>query len=151
MGTRSRIGIETPQGITSIYCHWDGYPSNNGKILIDHYTTVSKINRLMKLGDLSALGAVIGKKIDFDSTSEQRGGQCLAYRRDRGEKDVGAQFHADLASYTKYADEQWAEYVYLFSSGQWHVAAVGDRPQWRPLSDVLTDEATTGYTIMTNT
>ena len=139
MGTRSRIAIETPQGITSIYCHWDGYPAGVGTTLQAHYDTPAKINRLMKLGDLSALGAVIGKKIDFDSTPEQRGGQCLAYRRDRGEKDVSAQFHADLASYTKYADEQWAEYIYLFSGGKWDVAAVGDRPQWRPLSKVLAE------------
>lgn len=35
MATRSRIGIENQDGtVTSVYCHWDGYPENNGRICI---------------------------------------------------------------------------------------------------------------------
>ncbi len=30
--------------IKSIYCHWDGYPSNNGKILLEHYNSQEKDN-----------------------------------------------------------------------------------------------------------
>jgi hypothetical protein len=44
MATRSRIGIELEDGvIESIYCHWDGYPENNGKILLEHYQDPNKI------------------------------------------------------------------------------------------------------------
>jgi len=32
MATRSRIGIKDKLGnIKSVYCHWDGYPSNKDK------------------------------------------------------------------------------------------------------------------------
>ena len=45
MGTRSTIGLEYPDGtVRGIYCHWDGYPDNNGKILVEHYTTPEKIS-----------------------------------------------------------------------------------------------------------
>ena len=39
MATRSVIGIvNLDKSITGIYCHYDGYPENNGKILLNHYT-----------------------------------------------------------------------------------------------------------------
>ena len=39
MATRSRIAIEKENGtVESIYCHWDGYPENNGRILVENYT-----------------------------------------------------------------------------------------------------------------
>ena len=57
MGTRSRIGIKNGNGtITSIYCHWDGYPSYNGRILLENYTDKQTVLTLMKLGDISTLG-----------------------------------------------------------------------------------------------
>ena len=38
MATRSNIGIvNEDDSITAIYCHWDGYPEHNGKILLNHY------------------------------------------------------------------------------------------------------------------
>lgn len=67
MGTRSRIGLELPDGtFGSIYCHWDGYPGYNGKILLGHYSDPAKVEELISLGDLSSLGAEIGEKHDFN-------------------------------------------------------------------------------------
>jgi hypothetical protein len=38
MGTRSTIALEFADGtVEQVYCHWDGYLSNNGKILQAHY------------------------------------------------------------------------------------------------------------------
>lgn len=38
MGTRSAIVLKREDGkYQGIYCHWDGYPSNNGKILFENY------------------------------------------------------------------------------------------------------------------
>ena len=57
MGTRSRIGIRNADGtITSIYCHWDGYPAYNGRILLENYKDKETVLALMKLGDMSFLG-----------------------------------------------------------------------------------------------
>ena len=86
MATRSHIGVKNVDGtIDFVYCHWDGYPENNGKILVNHYQDMDKVNALMKLGDLSSLGEEIGWKHDFDKWVN---GQCNAYGRDRGEKNV---------------------------------------------------------------
>ena len=86
MATRSRIGLYDPQTqtVNSIYCHWDGYPEHNGKILVKHYTDINKIHELLNLGDLSVLGEEIGVRTDFNNPHITE--QCIAYSRDRGER-----------------------------------------------------------------
>jgi hypothetical protein len=51
------IGYTDPKTklIHSIYCHWDGYLSNNGRILMTYYKDLKKIKRLVALGSLSSL------------------------------------------------------------------------------------------------
>ena len=54
MGTRSRIGIElNDNSILSVYCHYDGYPAFNGRILRDNFDTVEKVRNLIDGGDMS--------------------------------------------------------------------------------------------------
>jgi hypothetical protein len=54
MATRSNIAYKTPEGkIRSVYAHYDGYPENNGKILIDNYDTTEKVAALVALGSIS--------------------------------------------------------------------------------------------------
>ena len=56
MATRSNIGIVNEDGsVTGIYCHWDGYPEHNGKLLLKYYNTTGIVYELMDLGDLSSL------------------------------------------------------------------------------------------------
>ena len=84
MATRSAIGMKTPEGkIKAIYCHWDGYVDNNGRILLNDYTDTEKVKSLINLGDLSSLRSEIGEKQDFDNPQSEN--YCLAYHRDRGE------------------------------------------------------------------
>ena len=117
MGTRSTIGfVNSNGGVTGIYCHWDGYPEHNGRILRDHYTTPDKIRKLMKLGDLSSLGASIGRKHDFMATNMHH--QCTAYGRDRGETGTEAQLYADEAEFL--ADDRGQDFTYLFKEGKWY-------------------------------
>ena len=117
MGTRSTIGfVNSNGGVTGIYCHWDGYPEHNGRILRDHYTTPDKIRKLMKLGDLSSLGPNIGRKHDFMATGQTH--KCTAYGRDRGETGTEAQLYADEAEFLK--DDRGQDYTYLFKAGKWY-------------------------------
>lgn len=110
MATRSTIAKVNDDGsITSIYCHWDGYPEGVGKTLKNHYTDVDKIDQLLALGWLSVLGAEIGTKKDFETSVLNN--ECLAYGRDRGETDVDAVTHQSLGEWLNYHD---AEYGYLF-------------------------------------
>ena len=85
MATRSNIAYKTPEGkIRSVYAHYDGYPENNGKILIDNYDTTEKVAALVALGSISTLGIQVGEQQDFDDRESQNKDWTLAYHRDRG-------------------------------------------------------------------
>ena len=126
MGTRSTIGFVNSNGaVQGIYCHWDGYPDYNGRILRDHYRTPDRIRSLMKLGDLSSLGEKIGRKHDFMATGNA--GTCTAYGRDRGEKGTEAQLYTDEAEFLK--DDRGQDYTYLFKEGKWYCWDVYNKKQ----------------------
>ena len=66
MATRSTIALEFADGtVQQVYCHWDGYLDNNGKILFENYTDAFKLRELIDLGDLSSLGSEVGVKRPF--------------------------------------------------------------------------------------
>lgn len=112
MATRSNIGKRLPNGkILAIYCHWDGYPEHNGKILVEHYTDEKKIDQLLALGALSILGPEIGSKQDFDNPKP---GWCLAYNRDRGENRMFGTSVDHVRELTGNVD-----YVYVWENGAW--------------------------------
>jgi hypothetical protein len=117
MGTRSTIAIQNEDGtVTGIYCHWDGYLSCNGRILQENYTDEAKVRELIALGDLSSLGETVGTKHDFDRAPD---GECNAYGRDRGEKNVEAK---TCASWAALLEDFGQEYDYLFVPGTgWQV------------------------------
>ena len=56
MATRSAIIRKTLTGTyEGIYCHFDGYTSGVGQILLDHYRDPAKVQKLVALGDISIL------------------------------------------------------------------------------------------------
>jgi hypothetical protein len=60
MATRSTIAIEKSDGtIEQIYCHWDGYPEYNGKILLQSYSNPMKLQELIDMGNMSSLDSTI--------------------------------------------------------------------------------------------
>ena len=134
MSTRSRIGILNSDGsVKSIYCHWDGYPSNNGAILLEHYTDAKKVEELIALGDISSLGSKIStdKPHSFDDPVED---VVVAYGRDRGETDVDANINDTLESFTEsmHSGEEWG---YIFKDGEWLVINLCDEsPSWDKLT-----------------
>jgi hypothetical protein len=118
MGTRSTIAIQNEDGsVTGIYCHWDGYLSNNGRILQENYTDEESVRELIALGDLSSLGETIGSAHDFDNAPLN---ECNSYARDRGEKDVAARTEHN---WRQFRAEHGQEYDYLFTPGKgWEVS-----------------------------
>jgi hypothetical protein len=113
MATRSYIGVRNlDASVDYIYCHFDGYPDHNGKILTEHYADMDKVNALMKLGDLSVLGEQIGEKHDFNKRTR---GWCLAYGRDRGESNVSVR----TGNYKELINDQNVDYVYVFDGDYW--------------------------------
>ncbi len=138
MGTRSTIAIQNEDGtVTGIYCHWDGYLSHNGDILQKFYTTEEKVRALIALGDLSSLSEQIGSKHDFNNAPD---GECNAYGRDRGEKDVDAK---TCASWNDLINDFGQEFDYLFVPGKgWTVRYfAGWENAEQPLTEALALDA----------
>lgn len=138
MGTRSAIGIELQNGkIEAVYCHWDGYLSNNGRILLDHYDR-EKTLALVALGGLSSLKPEIGEQHDFDDRSDATSGWCRFYGRDRGETGNESRMFNDMYDYVRNF-ESGAEYHYVLRlSGIWQVSAY--QRQFVDLFDALHEE-----------
>ena len=113
MATRSYIGVRNlDSSVDYIYCHFDGYPEHNGKILIEHYSNINRVNELLNLGDLSVLGQFIGEKMDFNKRVQDT---CLAYGRDRGESNVDKK----NSGYDVLITDQSVDYVYVFDGDYW--------------------------------
>ena len=120
MATRSRIGMEQPNGeVRSIYCHWDGYPEGVGATLKEHYTNPEKVEALIALGDISVLGRFVDVNIPgvvhtFDNPDE---GVTVAYHRDRGEAFRAPRVDASVDAFSRSDIE---EFGYVFTqNGEW--------------------------------
>lgn len=119
MSTRSFICAEQSDGsYKGIYCHWDGYLTHNGALLLDYYKDAKKVEDLLAVGDISSLAPniapdpVLGEH-SFDG--EHQEGVVIAYGRDRGEKDTAAKTIT-----LEQAKESWCEYMYIFGrDGKW--------------------------------
>ena len=111
MSTRSRITLKRLDGTnTSIYCHWDGYIENNGVLLQLCYDTPEKIEKLLKLGNLSSLYEYTDPNPNEEHSFEHpQKNVCIAYHRDRGEE---LEF---------WSDEQEFNYTFDESIGAWIV------------------------------
>lgn len=131
MGTRSLIAIlDSDEMVTSVYCHWDGYPEYNGRILHEHYKDEHKVWELLSYGSMSCLGKQIGHKHPFSDLYEglsdsdielynkaREENWCRFYGRDRGEKNVSSREFMDVDQWIDSQSD--AEYFYLWSNGKW--------------------------------
>jgi len=142
MSTRSLIGRErADRTVEFSYCHYDGYPEGVGLTLSTHWTDPSKVEALIALGDLSALGSEFGEKHPFDRwkmAPEEKAKVetwCLFYGRDREETDCGPTTVPDRDCYA--AANSSTDYQYLLTQeGHWLVH--GRRSiDWLRLDDVL--------------
>lgn len=142
MGTRSLIAVVHGDNYKTVYCHWDGYLSHNGRILQEHYDS-PKANNLVALGNLSSLGPEIGEKHDFDVrfTSGAIGENwCKFYGRDREEEGQEFVTHTTKESLIEHFNDVWAEFVYVMKDGTWYVMFQGD-PEFYLLSEELAKES----------
>ena len=114
MATRSIIAKLDDNGLEAIYCHNDGYLSNNGKILDQHYRDEDKVNELLAQGDASSLRDTIAN--------------TTFYARDRGEENKEAVTVINESALLKHAFESCdAEVVYMFAYGSWYVYDNSDK------------------------
>ena len=147
MATRSTIAIQREDGtVAQVYCHWDGYLSNNGRLLMEYYNTPDKVEQLIAQGSISSLKPEIGEKHDFDYyfkknefTPEQialyEEKWTLFYHRDRGEELVVSTYR-NFADYE--ANAQFEEYDYVMRNGVWYVQEHGS--PWKNLEKAIASE-----------
>jgi hypothetical protein len=129
--------------VKSVYCHWDGYLSNNGAILQEHYDS-TKANNLVALGDLSSLRPEIGEKhafsrlevpMDGEAYDKLYGNMTTFYGRDRGETGTEWKVAHSFAEFLEQVDNCGGEYYYIMKDGVWYCGDTYDRT---PLSGKLT-------------
>lgn len=147
MSTRGAIGIQHGDQIKAIYSHYDNYPEHTGYILQNYYNDSVLVNKLISMGDMSSLGAEIGRAHSFDERSEYLepapgvhvATQCTFYNRDRGEETSWLSFPT-AHEWTQEHGNWGCEYFYLFKNDQWYMK--GRRGGWRLLSRVLSESDT---------
>ena len=101
MGTRSRIGIEMPDHtVVSVYCHWDGYPEHNGKILVEHYLNREDVQELIDGGGISSLRT--RGTWDYESILRDENGEYIC----------------DAAGYLKYENDREPQPLYYTERGE---------------------------------
>lgn len=135
MSTRSLIARQTDSGFEAVYCHFDGNPQHHAPILTRHYATDDAVAALLDLGDLSILGLQLGRVHEFATHSENAEAQewCLAYGRDRGDKDTAKRTNASETEFLADAQKRWADYVYLFRDGRWLCRRSREDEDWHEL------------------
>ena len=121
MSTNSNIAIEIKPGIAKmIYCHWDGYPSHNGKILLNHWSDRQKLMTMIEEGDVSNIAENLGTQHDFRYCPVD---ECNFYRRDR--KEYRPENKASDISLEHFADFALEYFYYLDLDGVWHYSDHG--------------------------
>lgn len=99
MSTRSLIGYfdpNTPE-IRMVYCHWDGYPEHNGKVLLNNYDYFNVTDLLDVCEYNNHYISVLG-----NSESECEFGN-----------DFEIQSFSNLDELYDYLDDSWCEFAYI--------------------------------------
>ena len=108
MGTRSIIGYKNSDGsVTTTYCHYDGYPNHNGRVLRKKYNSDERAKAVASAGYLSVLRKQ--GDLEFDISESVNSEKPVVYSSvDKARKYVFT--------------ETWAEYFYLWDDGSWYIA-----------------------------
>ena len=122
MATRSSISMQLEDGkCRTIYCHNDGYPSYNGRVLKTHYTDKNKVEELIELGDISFLEVEVSPPSNESHSFDQPlKGITVAYHRDRGEEKTNARLYESFKNI-----REDSVYDYLFVNGEWFLVENG--------------------------
>jgi len=143
MATRSAIAVKKPNGtVQAVYCHWDGYPQHNGKILGDHYD-YNKTLQLVTLGNISILAPEIHPSTDAHSFDSPEEGVCVFYHRDRGETGQDPKTFNTVGDFADHYEQAWCEYFYFIDTdGEWYVSKASDRKSFELLEYKLLEKET---------
>jgi len=129
MATRSAIAIETglpemgPCIIHAVYCHWDGYVTNNGALLLKYFDSLPSAVALIKGGSISSLGEGIDKTV--------------FHCRDMDREMVPASEYGTREEFIENSDG--LDYLYILNQNDvWEIFDM-NKPwrKWQPVKDAL--------------
>jgi len=110
MGTRSRIGIQLKDdSVLSVYCHYDGYPEFNGRVLRDNYDTVEKVRELIDGGDMSCTWTNVG----WNNETLPESGPLHYTSRGESMEMNAPRYDDDIFEFLKKENNE--EYAYIFT------------------------------------
>ena len=121
MATRSTIAVRHEDGtVSQIYCHYDGYLSHNGKLLMEHHNTLLGAEFLVSKGDLSVLGSRVTPDPDrgIHTFDAPQSGVCVYYR-DCGDADTKPRRFDTRKDFIDNCQRE--EYNYYFNGDWWEV------------------------------
>ena len=137
MSTNSRIGYELPDhSVVSVFCHWDGYVSNNGCILATYYTNRDAVKELIDGGSMPSLHTTHlwetkAVRDEDDKIVENADGSWVMtpirdpqplYHTERGDE-----LEVDHTSFDEFiSGDSGEEYCYLYDlNGNWKAYKIG--------------------------
>lgn len=135
MSTHANIALLKPNGdIQSIYCHYDGYPQYVGKILNEHYNNQERVEQLITLGNIEALGEKLEPselELKYQHWYSQE--YLSLDKEERKRLKLDAQKH--IRKMSGYKDPTLAkslnhlcleEYIYIFTPKGWYMVRPSD-------------------------
>ena len=137
MGTRSRIGYELPDHtVVSVYCHYDGYVENNGRILVEHYQDRDAVKELIDGGSMSSLHTTnlwvtkAVRDVDGKVAVDEKGNWIYSPTRDAQplyHTERGEELDVDHTSFDEFiSGHSGEEYSYLYDlNGNWKAYKIG--------------------------
>lgn len=129
MATRGTITAKMSDGsYKTIYTHWDGYPSHNGRLLLQHYSTQEAVEKLVAPGNISSLDESCDCP-EGHSFNRPVKGYTVYYGRDRGEPKNEPSTGPDARSSMMNSNYGKQEYNYLWDGEQWTVNGSPLTPQ----------------------
>jgi hypothetical protein len=139
MSTRSLIGVMHGDKCKAVYCHFDGYLSGVGRMLLENYDS-AKANNLVALGDISMLEEnILMSKDSEHSFDNPEPGVTVFYGRDRGEVGIEYKVFQDYDEMLDFCDRCVLEFYYIMKDDVWYVADYHNR-ELRVLSEELAKE-----------
>ena len=145
IGTRSRIGYElADHSVVSVYCHWDGYPEHNGRILVEHYQDREDVQDLINGGSMSSLRTVqlwestLVRTADGDIARDENDNWLYSPLRDPQplyHTERGEELDIQHTSFDEFVSGKLGgeEYCYLYDlNGNWKAYKIG----WGPVERV---------------
>lgn len=138
MSTRSIIAKQVGEDkYLTIFCHYNGYPDDNGATLLKHYNTPERVDALLALGDLEFLREKIEPTPQTPHTAGfPQSGVTVAMQRDMNLSGCEA---VEMTREELIEPEyEGIEYTYVFSQdGKWLYFPTGEEYEWRDLKEDL--------------